>query len=510
MSMCYRDVVDGTAYLSTDPDQMFPRWSRDGRKAWKAHDGGYAMLDGKLICETVGNWPCAWSAEGLLYIQRDATGQMYQFDPNLGVFVGSVPAEYRSEGCHHIAADGTPVMGGGQTIVVNGVQLWNAAQDGENWTGLSNGGGPSGCVALVTPTQSLMWVAPSDIPFPPRISGMAVAISAPFETPAPDAVPWVPFSIPATEPEPVPPLTVGPQRACWIDDMSGLGFGNASGAGFSSHVFEDARFIYPEHEPCVIALVHGPFEGSLLSVTIPMAQRLKKPVILSYDGHSQADLQSHRKALEAAGLVIWEGPSTYPLDAAETAEEMYTRLALTLMGDSRPHALICASYRVGGRSEQDIAAFAVETNNLKERVSHIQQVAHFGADRPPIIQWCRDFWRAVTLRTPVPFIPPVVAPAPVVSGIAPAPMVGGPSPATLTGRDLALVDRVLLSTGQFTITHTTDTTIEGIVTFHAAGTMQLVAYVAGQPSPNFFFTVQRRPLPTPPNRPWWWWLIGRH
>lgn len=243
--------------------------------------------------------------------------------------------------------------------------------------------------------------------------------------PYPNAVPLVSEFPPYVPPvEPLPPIDLGPQRACWIDDMSGLGYGNASGAGFSQHVFEDARFVFPEHEPFVIALVHGPFEQSDLGKTIPMAQRLKKPVILSYDGHSQADLQPHRTALEAAGLTIWEGPSTYPSPPDETPEAMYDRLALTLMADSRPHALIAPGYRVHGRSDYDIARFNEETNRLKERFSQVQQVAVFGMDRPPIQQWCRDFWRAVTNRTPLPFIPPPVPepePPPIVIVVPPKP-----------------------------------------------------------------------------------------
>ncbi len=508
----YRDVNGALRYLTTDPDIMFPRVSPTGRVAWKTHSPGtVGGVPEAAHIMTVGNWPVAWGPDDSLYIQVDDSGWLTVWHPSgLWRFAevpewDRVPAEYRSEGIHHIAADGTPIMGGGQTIIVNGVQLWNAMQDGENWTGLSNGGGPSGCVALVTPTESLMWVAPTDIPFPPRISGQAVAISAPFDTPDPDAVPWVPFALPV---QPLPEIVIGPQRGCDIDDMSGQGYGNASGVGGPSpthRICEDARFIKPEHEPYVITLVHGPFEGSLLEVTIPMAQRLKKPVILSYDGHAEDDLQPHRKALEAAGLTIWEGRTTYPSPPDEAPEAMYTRLALTLMADSRPSTLIAPGYRVHGRSEFDIARFNEETNRLKEQFAHVKQIGIFGMDRPPIVQWCRDYWRAVTTHTPIPFVPPAALPVtPTVTGISPQPVLGTMD-VDLAGTALDQVDTVLLSAGTFTIRGKTPTVIVGRATFTQTGLTQLVAYAQGKPAPNFFFSVKG---PTPPPRPPHWWPWG--
>lgn len=230
--MIYQRGFDalGRDYVNRDEERLFCVWNTQGQPAWKTHSpgtvGGFpAMAD----VMTLGNFPLAFDVHDQLYVQQDQLDHLYVCQPETGVFVNIVPAEYRSEGIHHIEPDGTPVMGNGRHLTVRGVELWNASQDAlGNWCGLGAGGGPSGCIAFVPVTgEPLMWVCPTDCPFPPRISQGRVAISGTFETPAPgDWSAWVPFKL-YEAPEPAKPVLLplpdGPFPPCWLGIQSDWG-----------------------------------------------------------------------------------------------------------------------------------------------------------------------------------------------------------------------------------------------------------------------------------------------
>lgn len=423
MSVCYRDLNSSAELVSRDESRMFPRVSPTGRIAWKSHDGGYAFIDGMSVGETLGNWPCAWGPDDTLYVQQDQSGflQRFRFADNTWEPFGKVEAIYMSEGIHHIEPDGTPVMGGGLHLTMNAVELWNAMRDElGNWTGLSNGGNSvHGCVALVEATGSaFMWPVPDDVPFPPRISEGRVAISATFETPAPDAIPWVPFQI-YTPAAPVVDQPVNPRP------MLRGGFGlnlinaNVGGSGHPQNVIDGFPYIMDADKPKLKGILWTPFEPRdvFREQSVALSKATGAPIVAYGDGHS---VLAEMEALERDGVAVIHAFNAYPGIPWQPS-------------GNRPALMVRAGY-FGWTDEELAASYRAIDAEIEQPTPGYLGELIFGTDRkgpqacPP---WAQQYLDTRIANTPMPNLshwPRTTIPAPLPPQSQPEPPKPTPAP----------------------------------------------------------------------------------
>jgi hypothetical protein len=100
----YQDVVltdDCTVWSqAVSLPKMHLRLSLQGDVVWRDQQTDLIWLNGAKLNDrkAMGNWPAAFGPDGTLFVQHDASGQLSHYD-RTGAFIGSVAAEYASEGC---------------------------------------------------------------------------------------------------------------------------------------------------------------------------------------------------------------------------------------------------------------------------------------------------------------------------------------------------------------------------------------------------------------------------